>query len=106
MYMPDAIRATIELMEPPAKKIKIRSSYNISGISFSPKEIASVLKNHFSNFRISYKLDYRQKIADSWPESIDEKHAKRDWGWNAEYNLEKMALDMILNLKKSYKQIV
>lgn len=106
MYMPDAIRATIELMEAPAKKIKIRSSYNISGISFSPKEITKVLKNHFSNFKISYKLDYRQKIADSWPHSINADHAKKDWGWNAEYSLEKMVLDMILNLKKTYKQIV
>ncbi len=98
MYMPDAIRATIELMEAPAEKITVRTSYNISGMSFSPKEIAACIKNHVPGFEINYKPDYRQAIADSWPQSIDDSVASRDWGWKPEYDLEKMTLDMFENL--------
>lgn len=99
MYMPDAIRATIELMEAPADRISVRTSYNLSGVSFSPKEIAAAIKKHIPDFTISYESDYRQAIADSWPQSIDDSIARRDWGWNHEYNLEKMTLDMLENLK-------
>jgi nucleoside-diphosphate-sugar epimerase len=99
MYMPDAIRATIELMEAPADKISIRTSYNISGMSFSPKEIAAEIKKHIPDFTISYKPDYRQAIADSWPQSIDDSVARRDWGWKEEYDLEAMTLDMLSNLQ-------
>ncbi|HQW93040.1 MAG TPA: NAD-dependent epimerase/dehydratase family protein, partial [Ferruginibacter sp.] len=81
MYMPDAIRATIELMEADASKISVRTSYNISGMSFSPKEIAAEIKKHIPDFSISYKPDYRQPIADSWPQSIDDTVARKDWGW-------------------------
>ena len=81
MYMPDAIRATIELMEAPAEKITVRTSYNISGMSFSPKEIAAEIKKHIPDFTIAYKPDYRQAIADSWPQSIDDSVARKDWGW-------------------------
>jgi len=98
MYMPDAIRATIELMEAPADKISVRTSYNISGMSFSPKEIAACIKNHVPGFEINYKPDYRQAIADSWPQSIDDSTASRDWGWKPEYDLEKMTADMFANL--------
>ncbi|HLO81905.1 MAG TPA: NAD-dependent epimerase/dehydratase family protein [Chitinophagaceae bacterium] len=98
MYMPDAIRATIELMEAPADKITVRTSYNISGMSFSPKEIAACIKNHVPGFEIKYKPDYRQAIADSWPQSIDDSTASRDWGWKPEYDLEKMTADMFENL--------
>jgi len=98
MYMPDAIRATIELMEAPAEKISVRTSYNISGVSFSPKEIAAEIKKHIPDFSISYKPDYRQAIADSWPQSIDDSVAGNDWGWKAEYDLNKMTKDMIENL--------
>ena len=99
MYMPDAIRATIELMEAPASKINVRHSYNLSGMSFSPKEIASEIKKHVPEFSISYKPDYRQAIADSWPQSIDDSVATRDSGWKPEFDLEKMTKDMFLNLK-------
>ena len=100
MYMPDAIRATIELMEAPAEKISIRTSYNISGMSFSPKEIGAEIKNHIPDFSISYKPDYRQAIADSWPQSIDDSVARRDWNWKEEYDLSAMTKDMLENLPK------
>ncbi len=98
MYMPDAIRATIELMEADASKISIRTSYNISGMSFSPKEIAAEIEKHIPGFSISYKPDYRQAIADSWPQSIDDTVARNDWGWKEEFALERMVKDMFDNL--------
>jgi nucleoside-diphosphate-sugar epimerase len=99
MYMPDAINATIDLMEAPAEKISIRTSYNVSGISFSPKEIAEEIKKHIPDFTIEYSSDYRQAIADSWPQSIDDSVARNDWGWNHEYDLSRMVADMFDNLK-------
>ena len=101
MYMPDAIRATIELMEAPASAISIRTSYNLSGMSFSPKEITAEIKNHIPDFTVSYKPDYRQQIANSWPQSIDDSVARNDWGWKEEYNLAAMTTDMIKNLSES-----
>jgi nucleoside-diphosphate-sugar epimerase len=98
MYMPDAIRATIELMEAPAEKIKTRTSYNISSMSFSPAEIAAEIKKHIPQFSMSYTPDYRQQIADSWPGSIDDTVARNDWGWKHEYDLAKMTTDMLENL--------
>jgi len=98
MYMPDAIRATIELMEAPIEKIKVRTSYNLSGMSFSPKEIADSIQKHIPEFSIDYKPDYRQQIANSWPQSIDDAAARSDWGWKEEYDLEKMTADMLMNL--------
>ncbi len=98
MYMPDAIRATIELMEADASKISIRTSYNVSGMSFSPKEIAAEIEKHIPDFSISYKPDYRQAIADSWPQSIDDAVARNDWGWKEEFDLERMTKDMLENL--------
>lgn len=100
MYMPDAIKATIELMEADANKISIRTSYNIAGISFSPEEIAAEIKKHQSGFEITYKPDYRQAIADSWPQSIDDTVARKDWGWKHEYDLPRLVNDMLVNLKK------
>ena len=100
MYMPDAIKATIELMEAPASSIKIRTSYNISGMSFSPKEIAAEIKKHMPEFSITYKPDYRQQIANSWPQSIDDSVARNDWGWKEEFDLSKMTEDMLENLKE------
>ena len=99
MYMPDAIKATIELMEAPADKISIHTSYNISGMSFSPKEIAASIQEHIPEFRISYKPDYRQNIANSWPQSIDDSIARNDWGWQQDYDLKAMTKDMLMNLK-------
>lgn len=99
MYMPDAIRATMELMEAPEKQINIRTSYNVSGMSFSPKQIAGEIKNNIPEFEIDYAPDSRQKIAESWPQSIDDSVANADWGWKPEYNLQSMTEDMLENLK-------
>ena len=95
MYMPDAIRATIELMEAPASKINIRTSYNISGMSFSPKEIAAAIKKHIPDFSMTYKPDYRQAIADGWPQSIDDSVARNDWGWKNTFDLDAMTKGML-----------
>mgnify|MGYP006140901325 CR=1 FL=1 len=103
MYMPDAIRATLELMEAPAEKIKIRSSYNVAGTSFNPAEIAAVVKQYVPAFKMSYKPDERQAIANSWPQSIDDSLAREHWAWKHEYDLATMAEDMMMNLKKQYK---
>jgi nucleoside-diphosphate-sugar epimerase len=100
MYMPDAIRATMELMEASADKISVRTSYNISGISFSPAEIGASIKKHVPEFEINYKPDYRQAIAESWPQSIDDSVARHDWHWKHEYDLEKITADMIKNLEQ------
>jgi nucleoside-diphosphate-sugar epimerase len=100
MYMPDAIKATIGIMEADSQKVKIRSSYNLSGFSFSPKEIAAEIRKHIPDFNISYKPDSRQQIADSWPKSIDSTEAQKDWGWKPEYDLAGMTIDMLENLKK------
>jgi len=104
MYMPDAIRATIELMEAPQEKIKIRTSYNLSAISFSPKEIAEEIKKHIPDFKMQYAPDYRQEIANSWPQSIDDTEAREDWGWKHEYGLSEMTEEMLKNLKLQYSQ--
>ncbi len=98
MYMPDAIRATIELMESDAKNISVRTSYNLSGMSFSPKEITDEIKKHVKGFDSNYMPDYRQAIADSWPQSIDDTVARGDWGWKEEYTLPEMVKDMLQNL--------
>lgn len=99
MYMPDAIRATIELMEAPASQISVRTSYNLSGMSFSPKEIAAEIQKHIPGFSIDYQPDYRQEIANSWPQSIDDSVARNDWGWKEEFDLAKMTSDMLENLQ-------
>ncbi len=98
MYMEDAIRATIDLMEAPAESVKIRSSYNLGGISFTPEEIYAAIKTRRPDFQIEYKPDFRQKIADSWPSSIDDTSAQRDWGWKGEFDLEKMVEIMLENV--------
>lgn len=100
MYMPDAIRATIDLMEAPAEHVKLRTGYNLAGISFNPEEIAAEVKRHIPDFTIDYAPDSRQAIADSWPRSIDDSAAHTDWGWKAEYDLKAMVDDMMLNLKR------
>jgi nucleoside-diphosphate-sugar epimerase len=100
MYMSDAIKATIGIMQAEPDKIKIRSSYNLSGFSFSPGEIAEEIRKYIPNFKITYIPDSRQQIADSWPQSIDSQEAQKDWGWQPEYDLKAMTADMIKNLKK------
>lgn len=99
MYMPDALRATISLMEAPAEQVKIRSSYNVAGVSFTPDEIAAEIRKHIPEFTISYAPDFRQAIADSWPQSIDDSYARNDWGWKPEFDLANMTQDMLANLK-------
>ena len=102
MYMPDAIRATIELMEAPADKVKIRSSYNLSAMSFSPKEIGATILKHIPDFKLTYKPDFRQAIANGWPQSIDDSKAQEDWNWKPDYDLDRMTADMLENLKSQY----
>ncbi len=99
MYMDDAIRATIKLMQAPSENIKNRMSYNLSAISFSPTEIATEIKKHIPELEISYAPDHRQAIADSWPASIDDSVARSDWGWKHEFDLAKMTDVMLVNLK-------
>ncbi|HVB03269.1 MAG TPA: NAD-dependent epimerase/dehydratase family protein [Chitinophagaceae bacterium] len=98
MYMPDAIRATIELMQSDPARITVRSSYNLSAMSFSPAEIAGEISKHIPGFRIHYSSDYRQQIADSWPRSIDDLQARKDWGWKPRYDLSALVTDMLANL--------
>ncbi len=100
LYMPDAIKATIELMEAPAEKVKIRSSYNLAGFSFDPAGLAKEIEKQLPGFTISYKPDFRQAIAESWPGSIDDSRARNDWQWKPDFSLEQMVHDMLLNIKK------
>ncbi|MCB0523264.1 MAG: NAD-dependent epimerase/dehydratase family protein [Lewinellaceae bacterium] len=102
IYMDDAIRGTIELMNAPAEQVKVRTSYNLAGMTFTPKEIAESIKKEIPEFQISYKPDFRQAIADSWPGSIDDSTARADWGWKPAYDLDGMTRDMLLQLKKQY----
>lgn len=99
MFMDDAIRATISLMEAPAESLSIRSSYNLGGISFTPKQLAESIKAEIPEFKIDYEPDFRQPIADSWPSSINDEQAQKDWGWQHEYDLEKMTKAMLDGLK-------
>lgn len=98
MYMEDAIRATTEIMTADAASIKERSSYNVSGMSFDPSLIAEEIKKHIPEFNITYAPDFRQEIADSWPDSIDDSKARKDWSWSRKYDLSKTAIDMLKNL--------
>jgi nucleoside-diphosphate-sugar epimerase len=99
MYMDDAIAATIQIMQAPAEQIKIRSSYNLAAMSFTPTEIAAEIQKHIPDFNISYNPDFRQKIADSWPASIDDSSARKDWGWSHKFDIESMTKDMLDHLK-------
>lgn len=99
MYMDDAIAATIQIMQAPVEQIKIRSSYNLAAMSFTPTEIAAEIQKHIPDFTISYAPDFRQKIADSWPASIDDSRAREDWGWNHHFTLDNMTVDMLEHLK-------
>ncbi len=100
MYMDDAIQATIAIMKADTDQIKIRSSYNLAAVSFTPTEIAAEIKKHIPNFEITYKPDFRQKIADSWPASIDDSAARKDWGWQHQFDLASMTEDMLVHLSK------
>ncbi|MDO5607925.1 MAG: NAD-dependent epimerase/dehydratase family protein [Capnocytophaga sp.] len=100
MYMPDAIKATIDLMEAPKESVKVRTSYNLSALSFSPKEIYESIRKSVPDFQIRYAPDFRQQIADSWPDSIDDSRARQDWGWSHQYDLDKMTEDILVHLRE------
>jgi nucleoside-diphosphate-sugar epimerase len=99
MYMPDAIKATIQIMHAPAENIKIRGAYNIAGVSFNPQQIAAEIKKHIPDFTITYKPDFRQEIADTWPQSINDAEARQHWNWHNTYDLPTMVSSMLENLK-------
>ena len=103
MYIEDAIRGTIELMDDKHENISIRSSYNLAAMSFTPNEIYQEIKKHYPNFEIEYKPDFRQKIAESWTESIDDSYARKDWNWNHQYDLQEMVKTMIKELRNILK---
>ncbi|MBE9598244.1 NAD-dependent epimerase/dehydratase family protein [Pedobacter sp. MC2016-24] len=100
MYMPDAIRATLELMNAPVVNMSVRTAYNIGALSFTPEEIYSEIVKQMPDFKIAYQPDFRQEIADSWPQSIDDSTARKDWGWKPDYDLQSMVEDMLENIKK------
>ncbi len=106
MYMPDAIRATISLMEAPQEQVRLRSSYNLSGMSFTPRELASEIQRHLPDFQCRYEPDFRQKIADSWPASIDDQDARKDWGWQEKYDLSSMVSDMLEQLRSNQSYLL
>ncbi|GAA4848143.1 NAD-dependent epimerase/dehydratase family protein [Algivirga pacifica] len=105
MYMPDAVKGTLALMDAPAEQLTVRTSYNFAGMTFTPEEIYKEVKKHFPQFEISYKPDFRQAIADSWPSSIDDAVAQKDWNWTPDYDLGKMTEDIVTNLKKKHSLI-
>ena len=102
MYMDDAIQATLQLMDAPKENIKIRTSYNLAGMSFSPSEIHQILLSYYPNFEIKYQPDFRQQIADSWPNSIDDSIAKKDWNWQPQFDLKAMTEIIVNNLPKYF----
>jgi nucleoside-diphosphate-sugar epimerase len=99
IYMPDAIRATIELMDAPAGQVRIRSAYNVAGLSFSPRELAEAIQRRLPKFEIRYRPDHRQGIADTWPHSLDDTYARADWGWKAKIGLDGLVDDMLANIR-------
>lgn len=103
MYMEDCIKATLDLMDAPVENLVHHADFNVAAISFTPKELANEIKKHIPEFEITYKVDYRQKIADSWPRSIDDSAARTEWNWKYDYNLEKMTNTMIENLTSNLK---
>jgi nucleoside-diphosphate-sugar epimerase len=102
MCMEDAVRGTLELMLAPPEKITIRSSYNLSGISFSPEELYEKIREHIPDFQIEYAPDFRQQIADNWPASVSDEYAQMDWGWKPQYTLERLVSTMLSEIKKQF----
>jgi threonine 3-dehydrogenase len=105
IYISDAMDATVRLMEAPQEKISVRTGYNLAGMSFSPKEIAASIQKIIPDFKIVYKPDFRQQIADSWPQEVDDSVARKDWGWRPAYSLDKMTEEMITELTKKYHTV-
>jgi nucleoside-diphosphate-sugar epimerase len=104
MYMPDCIKATIDLMQSDISKLKHHCDFNVASMSFSAGELADEIKKHISEFECKYEPDFRQKIADSWPQSIDDTDAKKEWGWKSTFNLQSMTKDMLEKLIKRYEE--
>jgi len=102
MFMDDAIKATVDIMTAKKDTVKIRSSYNLAAISFTPKEVANAIKNHIPDFKITYTPDFRQDIADSWPKSINDSYARQDWKWKHQFNLTDITKEMLFQLNKKY----
>ncbi|PJJ83302.1 NAD-dependent epimerase/dehydratase family protein [Mucilaginibacter auburnensis] len=105
LYMPDAVRGTIELMEAPRGQLSVHTSYNLAGLHFSPRELATEIRKHIPGLTVSYHPDFRQAIADSWPTGILDLEARRDWGWEPQFDLETMVTDMLAHLKNDVHQI-
>ena len=105
MYMEDAVQATLQLMAAPASNIQIRTSYNLAGMSFSPKEIAESIRSHYPEFSVQYAPDFRQKIADSWPSSVNDDCARNDWGWKASFSLAEMTAEILTQLPSQIQKI-
>lgn len=105
IYMNDALRATLELMEAPAHQISVRTSYNLAGMSFTPAQVTASIQTYFPDFKTTYQPDFRQAIADSWPKSIDDSVARHDWGWKPAFDLPKMTHEMITHLTEMYHQV-
>lgn len=101
IYMPDALRAIVELMHAPAESLTVRTSYNLGAMSFSPRQLAEVIARRVPGFEIRYEPDFRQKIADTWPDALDDACARQDWGWKPQYDIEQMADDMLRNLREN-----
>ena len=104
LFMDDAIKATVDIMTADDDAIKIRSSYNLAGITFTPKEIAASIQKYIPDFKITYKPDFRQAIADSWPQSIDDNQAREDWNWQHDYDLDAITKEMLEQLGKKYSK--
>jgi nucleoside-diphosphate-sugar epimerase len=100
MYMPDALRAAVSIMEADASRVKLHLGYNVTAMSFSAEELAAEIRKHLPEFRVTYSPDARQAIADSWPNSVDDSAARRDWGWKEEYDLPTMVTDMLARLRR------
>jgi nucleoside-diphosphate-sugar epimerase len=105
IYMPDAIRATIELMDAPPEQVRIRSAYNVAGLSFNPRGLAEAIRQRRPGFDIRYRPDHRQAIADSWPHSLDDTHARADWGWRAKIGLDELVDDMLANIRHEPRKL-
>lgn len=104
MYMEDAIRATLEIMDAPAEKVRLRTAYNISAMSFNPEDIAAAIRKHIPDFKIEYSPDFRNEIAANWPQSVDDTAAREDWGWRPQFDLDKMTAEMLVHLKNKLNQ--
>jgi len=106
MYMPDAIKATLQLMEAPAERISLHYGYNISGTNFAPKDLEEAIRAFIPDFRVEYRPDYRQEIASTWVRSIDDSAARKDWGWRPEYDLQRMTKDMWMHLREKFNSSI